>query len=96
MHLKSILTTIQLSCMTNTTQQFITVHITQTIEHNHHHIAGPCLTDVLENWLDRTIPQPKWTDIIFALRSSAVRRGDIAKHVETMLKGQEVPANRTV
>ena len=85
--------------MTNTIQQFITVRITQAIQHNHHHItafAGSCLTDVLENWLERTTPQPKWTDITGALRSSAIGRGDIAEHIETMLKGQVEPANRTV
>ena len=74
----------------------MTVRITQAIKHDRHHIADSCLTDVLENWLDRTTPQPKWTDITRALRSSAVGRGDIAEHIETMLEGQVEPANRTV
>ena len=65
------------------------VPIPQAIQHNHHHIAafaGSCLTDVLEHWLDRTTPQPKWTDITRALRSSAIGRGDIAGHIETIIK----------
>ena len=70
--------------------------IIQAIKHDRHHIAGSCLTDVLEHWLDRTTPQSKWTDITRALRSSAIARGDIAEDIETIVKGQGEPANRTL
>ncbi len=58
---------------------------TQEIRHNHHHIAGACLTAMLEHWLTQTDPLPSWYTLIEALRSPVLGREDIASKIETKL-----------
>ncbi len=56
----------------------------QEIQHNRHHVAGACLTGVLEHWLTQTDSPPSWSALIEALRSPALGRGDIASEIETI------------
>ncbi|XP_064388252.1 uncharacterized protein LOC135336416 isoform X2 [Halichondria panicea] len=50
--------------------------------HNHHDVAGACLTGMLEHWLTQTDPPPSWSALIEALRSRALGQGDIANEIE--------------
>ncbi len=53
--------------------------------HNHHDVAGACLTGMLEHWLTQTDPPPSWSALIEALRSPTVGQRDIASEIETRI-----------
>ena len=45
-----------------------------------------CYTSLLEEWLNQPEPQPKWADLVTALRSPSIECGYIASQLEAMFK----------
>ena len=47
------------------------------------HDCGKCYTEMLTNWLKGVDPQPSWSALSDALKSTSVGCGDLAKQIAT-------------
>ena len=56
----------------------------QVIKGNCHNESDLCYTSLLEHWL--TEPLPELMDLIAALQSPSIERGELASKVEAMIK----------
>ena len=58
----------------------------QAIKRSNQDDCDLCYTSLLEKWLTKTDPLPKLTDLIAALQSPSIERGELASKVEAMIK----------